>query len=128
MNEAGPPSPLRAGETIGRPVVPYCTFCHIIARKEPATVRYEDGDVIVFDNLLRWVPVMLLVAPKRHVSQEELWREMGSLGRVAVEMGKLYCPQGFRILSNFGHDAMQSQLHGHLHVLGGTHLGLYVAR
>jgi histidine triad (HIT) family protein len=105
-----------------------CTFCDIVARKEPATIRYEDDDVIVFDNVLGWVPVMLLVVPKRHVSQEELWQEMGSLGRVAVQMGKEHCPLGFRILSNFGYHGMQSQPHGHLHVLGGTHLGLYLAR
>jgi diadenosine tetraphosphate (Ap4A) HIT family hydrolase len=40
-------------------------------------------------------------------------------------MGKQHCPSGFRILSNFGHDAMQSQPHGHVHVLGGTFLGEY---
>ncbi len=32
---------------------------------------------------------------------------------------------GFRILSNFGHDGMQSQSHGHLHVIGGANLGPY---
>lgn len=106
----------------------YCTFCNIIERKEPANVRYEDDHVIVFDNVLRWVPVMLLVVPKRHITQEQVWQEMGALGRIAVEMGNQFCPEGFRILSNFGHDGMQSQDHGHLHVLGGTHLGLYLAR
>ena len=32
----------------------------------------------------------------------------------------------FRLLTNFGYDAMQSQEHGHLHILGGTFLGHYV--
>jgi histidine triad (HIT) family protein len=106
--------------------VTYCTFCEIIARREPATIRYEDDDVLVFDNVLGWVPVMLLVVPKRHLSQEELWLDVGAVGRVAVEMGRKYCPGGFRLLSNFGHDGMQSQPHGHIHVLGGAHLGMYV--
>ncbi len=104
----------------------YCTFCEIVAGREPATIRYEDDEVLVFDNLLRWVPVMLLVVPKRHVSQEELWRDIGRVGQVAVAMGNKYCPRGFRLLSNFGEDGMQSQPHGHIHVLGGTHLGIYV--
>ena len=104
----------------------YCTFCDIVARKEPATIRYEDDRVLVFDNVLSWVPVMLLVIPKEHVSQEELWRDVGPVGRVAVEMGQQYCPNGFRLLSNLGADAMQSQSHGHIHVIGGTHLGIYV--
>lgn len=97
-----------------------------MAGREPATIRYEDDEVLVFDNLLRWVPVMLVVVPKRHVSQEELWRDIGRVGQVAVAMGNKYCPRGFRLLSNFGEDGMQSQPHGHIHVLGGTHLGIYV--
>ena len=47
------------------------------------------------------------------------------LGNVAVNMGAMYCPNGFRLLSNFGHDGLQSQSHGHLHVIGGTPLGEY---
>ena len=38
----------------------------------------------------------------------------------------MYSPNGFRILSNFGYDGLQSQSHGHLHVVGGTFLGHYV--
>ncbi|MSQ27853.1 MAG: HIT domain-containing protein [Dehalococcoidia bacterium] len=104
----------------------YCTFCEIVARREPARIRYEDDEVLVFDNVLGWVPVMLLVIPKLHISQEELWSDIRAVGRVALEMGRTHCPGGFRLLSNLGHDAMQSQPHGHVHVLGGAHLGLYV--
>lgn len=105
----------------------YCVFCKIISREEPAKIRYETEDIIVFENRLRWAPVMLLVTPKEHVSQEEMWRSwMDRIGKVAVELGKELCPNGFRLLSNFGFDAMQSQEHGHLHLLGGTHLGPYL--
>ena len=102
-----------------------CMFCRIIAREEPADIVYEDEEVLVFRNRLRWVPVMLLVVPREHVTQEELWRRLGRVGEVAVEMGLTHCPTGFRLLSNVGFDAMQSQLHGHVHVLGGTFLGQY---
>jgi histidine triad (HIT) family protein len=103
----------------------YCVFCEIIAGREPADVLYRDEDVIVFRNLLRWVPVMLLVAPTRHLRQHELWRAMGPAAAVAVEMGERHCPNGFRLLSNFGFDALQSQEHAHIHVIGGTYLGHY---
>ena len=103
----------------------WCTFCRIVARTEPAEIVFEDGEVLVFRNRLRWVPVMLLVVPKAHLSQEDVWRRMGRVGEVAVEMGLAHCPGGFRVVSNFGHDAMQSQPHGHVHVLGGTFLGEY---
>jgi histidine triad (HIT) family protein len=104
----------------------YCVFCEIVAKREPADVLYEDDEVMVFRNRLRWVPVMLLAIPKAHMTQEELWRDMGRVGRVAVEMGRKFCPNGFRLLSNFGFDAMQSQEHAHVHILGGTFLGEYV--
>ena len=50
---------------------------------------------------------------------------MGRVGEIAVQMGKQHCPGGFRLLSNFGMDAMQSQEHAHVHVLGGMFLGEY---
>ncbi|MBI4233109.1 MAG: HIT domain-containing protein [Chloroflexi bacterium] len=105
----------------------YCVFCEIVAGREPATIRYQDAEVVVFENRLRWAPVMLLVVPRQHVTQDELWSNgtIARLGTVAVEMGVKWCPKGFRILSNFGHDAMQSQEHGHIHLLGGMHLGPY---
>ena len=87
---------------------------------------YEDDDVIVFRNVLRWVPVMLLAVPKQHLTQDELWTAlMGRVGSVAARLGAQYCPSGFRLLSNFGFDAMQSQEHGHVHIIGGTYLGHY---
>lgn len=104
-----------------------CTFCEIAAKRSPANVRYEDDEIIVIDNRLQWVPVMLLVMPKSHMTQEELWSNgiMGRVGRIAVDMGEQLCPSGYRLLANFGRDAMQSQEHGHLHVLGGMYLGPY---
>jgi histidine triad (HIT) family protein len=104
----------------------YCVFCEIVAKREPAEIIYEDDQVMVFRNRLRWVPVMLLAIPKAHMTQDELWRDMGPVGKVAVEIGRKFCPNGFRLLSNFGFDAMQSQEHAHVHILGGTFLGEYV--
>jgi len=106
---------------------PNCTFCDIVARTEPATIRYEDDDVMVFNNRLTWVPIMLLVIPKKHLSQAELWTDpiISKVTLAAVDMGATYCPNGFRVLANFGRDGMQSQAHGHVHVIGGTHLGPY---
>jgi len=104
-----------------------CVFCEIVAGRSPARIRYLDNDIIVIVNKLTWVPVMLLVMPKKHMGQIEMWSSglMPRLGDVAVEMGCIYSVNGFRILSNFGHDGMQSQSHGHLHMIGGTHLGPY---
>lgn len=104
----------------------YCIFCEIIARRAPANIRYEDDEVIAIDNMLRWTPVMVLVMPKEHITQAQLWEDMGRVGKVAIKIGQELCPHGFRLLSNFGWHAMQSQAHAHVHVLGGTPLGPYI--
>jgi histidine triad (HIT) family protein len=104
----------------------YCVFCRIIAGEEPANILYEDETMIVIQNILRWVPVMLLAMPKEHKTQSEAWQDIGHIGQIASELGKKLCPGGFRLTSNFGYDAMQSQEHAHIHILGGTFLGHYV--
>ena len=98
----------------------YCTFCEIVSGREPARVFYEDDDVMVFENVLGWSRVMMLAVPKQHRSQSELWADLGPVGRVAVEMGRKHAPEGFRVLSNFGSYGMQSQSHGHIHILDET--------
>lgn len=103
----------------------YCVFCEIVAKREPADILYESERVLVFRNRLRWVPVMLLAIPKRHMTQAELWRDMGEVGAAAVEVAEAQCPGGYRLLSNSGYDGMQSQPHAHVHILGGQFLGEY---
>jgi histidine triad (HIT) family protein len=109
------------------PMSSYCVFCEIIARREPATILYEDDNVIVFRNRLNWVPVMLLAVPKQHMEQSELWTSevITKVAKAAAEQGAAHCAGGFRLLSNFGYDAMQSQPHAHVHIVGGTFLGEY---
>ncbi|MEE8518871.1 MAG: HIT domain-containing protein [Dehalococcoidia bacterium] len=105
-----------------------CEFCEIAAGRLPKTVVREDDDLIVFKNSLTWVPVMYLIAPKAHMTQTEFWRSplFARASALGVELGESDAPEGFRIVSNFGEQAMQTQPHGHLHLLGGGMLGLYM--
>ena len=76
-----------------------------------------------------WFPTQLLLVPKEHMTQEELWASgdlLGRIGQLAVKLGSEKCPDGYRTVSNFGHDGLQSQMHGHVHLIGGKWLGLYV--
>jgi histidine triad (HIT) family protein len=95
----------------------FCVFCEIVAGRSPAEYVHQDEEVVVFRNRLRWVPVMLLAVPREHKTQSELWSALGRVGRVAFEMGRKHAPDGFRLVANFGPDAMQSQPHGHVHIL-----------
>ena len=103
----------------------YCIFCEIAVHKQPADILYEDDEFMVFRNRLRWVPTMLLAIRKKHCTQDELWQDLGRLGEIAVNVANTECPDGFRLISNFGYDGMQSQDHAHVHILGGMFLGEY---
>jgi histidine triad (HIT) family protein len=103
----------------------YCVFCEIAAKREPADILLETENVIVFRNRLQWVPVMLLAVPKKHMTQAELWSDMGEVGEAAVQAAQEHCPNGYRFISNSGYDGMQSQSHAHVHILGGQFLGEY---
>lgn len=107
----------------------FCIFCEVIARRSPGNIRYEDDELVVFDNRLDWVPVMLLVAPVAHRTQADMWNDpplLGKAGELAVRFGRELAPNGYRLLSNFGDDGLQTQEHAHLHIVGGAPLGLYV--
>lgn len=117
-----------------------CTFCRIVAGLEPARwVSPPDPDVqaclkagwapgldgggaVCFANRLRWERVMLLATPLGHLTQQQMWRgpSIGAVARLAVGIGLEQCPEGFRLLSNFGRAAHQSQPHAHLHIVSGT--------
>lgn len=105
-----------------------CDFCGIVSGREERTIRYEDDDLMVFKNKLTWVPIMLLVIPKIHMTQTEFWRSplFAKAAALAVDIAEQDAPEGFRFVSNFGEQAAQTQSHGHLHLLGGGEMGLYM--
>ena len=107
----------------------YCVFCEIITGYEPAEIYYENKQFIVFKNNLNWFPTQLLFVPLKHMTQSELWSSGSLISKIALkcnEIGELECPDGYRILSNFGKHGMQSQKHAHIHLIGGKQLGLYI--
>ena len=104
-----------------------CVFCKIAHHQIPATVVYEDDQVIAFDDLNPQAPVHTLVIPKKHyqditddVPAETLVAMTHAIKEVAAKKG---LEKGFRVISNKGADAGQTVMHFHLHVLGGKHLG-----
>ena len=108
-----------------------CIFCDIISLKEPTVFHHKESDFVVFENNLNWFPIQLLLTPTTHMTQSELWSSdklIKKMANHANEIGKTKCPDGYRILSNFGDHGMQSQQHAHIHVIGGKELGLYVSR
>lgn len=109
-----------------------CIFCKIIEGKLPSKTRFENEDLIAFEDLNPVAPIHLLIVPKRHFSN---LYEMTSSHEGLSLLSKLHqalpeivraCgleSQGFRLINNCGEDAGQTVMHVHYHLIGGLPLG-----
>lgn len=106
-----------------------CLFCRIVRKEIPASVVYEDDDVLVFNDINPQAPLHALVIPKRHIATlNDLSAPddalVGQMVRraAAVAEEKGYAARGFRTVFNTNAEAGQTVFHIHLHVLAGRGL------
>ncbi len=105
-----------------------CIFCKIVAGQIPATVVYEDDQVLAFRDINPVAPVHVLVIPKRHIvslqetqtGDEELLGALLAAARQVAQTEGLTC--GYRVSTNIGDDGGQVVKHLHFHVIGGRPL------
>ena len=105
-------------------------FTKIIDKKLPATILYEDKDVIAFLPLRLQAKVHVLIVPKREIPTINDINEndamlLGKLFLVAKKLAKEQgiAQTGYRLTMNMNEDAGQSVFHLHMHLLGGEKLG-----
>ena len=102
-----------------------CIFCKIIDGKIPSQKVYEDEFVLAFRDIAPATPVHILVIPKKHiVSAADITEENSSYAAKCFEAIAKIANQeglgnGFRVITNSGHDGCQTVFHLHFHVLGG---------
>lgn len=100
-----------------------CLFCRIVAGKIPATVVYEDADILALNDVFPRAPFHVLVVPRKHVATlSDLDDE--ALGGRLLQVVRRVARQGgvgdnFRLVVNNGDHAGQTVWHLHFHVLGG---------
>jgi histidine triad (HIT) family protein len=106
-----------------------CLFCRIVRKEIPASVIYEDDDVLVFNDINPQAPLHALVVPKRHVAtlNDLSSGDDGLVGQMvrraaAIAREKGYADRGFRTVFNTNAEAGQTVFHIHLHVLAGRGL------
>ena len=114
-----------------------CLFCKIAAKQIPASVVYEDDDLLAFKDIHPAAPVHLLVIPKQHVATLSDCTEAHTalLGKMLALAPKLAAQHGcavtydaagkpgggYKSLINSGPDGGQEVYHLHLHLIGGAH-------
>ncbi|HUG06378.1 MAG: histidine triad nucleotide-binding protein [Chloroflexota bacterium] len=100
-----------------------CLFCRIVAGKLPATVVYEDDDVVAIKDVFPRAPFHVLVVPRTHVAMLSDLDDEPLGGRLLQAVRRVARGGGvgdsFRLVVNNGDQAGQSVWHLHLHVLGG---------
>jgi histidine triad (HIT) family protein len=106
-----------------------CIFCRIAAGELPATKRYEDAEVLAFEDNNPVAPTHILVIPRKHLravsaAGPEDAAVLGGLLLVCREVAEQagIAADGFRVVINDGLNGGQAVDHLHAHVLGGRKL------
>ena len=110
-------------------------FEKIIDRELPATILYEDKDVIAFIPLRKQAPIHILIVPKKRIPtmndiKKKDTKLIGKLFMVAKQLAKEkgIAESGYRLTFNTNEDSGQSVFHIHLHLIGGKKLGPMVTQ
>lgn len=103
-----------------------CLFCKIIDKEIPATILYEDEQVIAFNDINPQAPHHIIIIPKKHIAtindiandDAALIGQMTLTGaKLAKELG--LADNGYRLVMNCNQHGGQTVFHIHLHLLGG---------
>jgi histidine triad (HIT) family protein len=102
-----------------------CVFCRIAAHEAPATIRFEDDDLVAFDAAPSATPLHVLVVPRRHVRSVAELTDVDLAGRLVLAAARIARDAGvpsFRLATNSG-APLQDVFHLHWHVMAGGDMG-----
>jgi histidine triad (HIT) family protein len=100
-----------------------CTFCKIARKEAPASMVYEDEDVIAFMSIQPINVGHTLVVPKKHyesiyeIPEEEVAHLYKIVKKLAYAVKKAVDAEGIRIVQNNGEAAGQVIFHMHVHII-----------
>jgi histidine triad (HIT) family protein len=101
-----------------------CVFCGIAAHTSPATIRFEDADLVAFDAVPKATPLHVLVVPRKHIRSVADLADVDLAGRLVLAATRIAADAGvtsFRLATNSG-APLQDVFHLHWHVLGGAEM------
>ena len=103
-----------------------CVFCEIVAGRNPATIEYQDDEILAFHDIYPKAPVHLLVIPKRHIESVMALTPddaplVGRMVLAAKRIGEArgLAERGYRLAIHAGPEGGQVVYHLHLHFLAG---------
>jgi histidine triad (HIT) family protein len=102
-----------------------CVFCRIAAHDAPATIRFENDDLVAFDAEPGVTPLHVLVVPRRHILSVADLDDVDLAGRLVLAAARIARDAGvtsFRLATNSG-APLQDVFHLHWHVMAGGKMG-----
>ena len=110
--------------------MPDCLFCRISTGEIPASIVYQDEQMVAFKDITPQAPTHILVIPRRHIATlNDLVPEddglVGEMTRRAAAIAKEQglADRGYRVLFNCNAEAGQTVFHIHMHLVGGRRMG-----
>ena len=102
-----------------------CIFCKIVKKEIPASIVYEDAELLAFKDINPIDKVHLLIIPKEHIENlfycnEEHKELLSKMMLLAPKLAKGSGLEGFRTMINTGEKGGQEVFHIHFHVYGGS--------
>ena len=106
-----------------------CLFCRITGGEIPATIVFQDDQMLAFRDINPQAPTHILVIPREHIASaaeltpqhDALW---GAMVRAAQHLAEDdgIADSGYRLVANVGDQGGQTVQHLHLHLLGGRQM------
>jgi len=100
-----------------------CNFCRIVSGENPASVVYDDGNVLAFMDLYPANVGHTLVVPREHwetiydIPEEVLSKLFAVVKRISIAVKEAVGAEGISILQFNGRASGQSVMHFHVHVI-----------
>ena len=112
-----------------------CVFCKIVNRELPATILYEDEEILAFKDIAPRAPHHIVIISKKHLADLASVTEadipmLGKICFVAAQIAsQLGIEQsGYRLITNCREDGGQEIPHLHFQLVGGVFLGAFITK
>lgn len=106
-----------------------CLFCNIARGEIPATIVFEDDDIMAFRDIRPQAPTHILLIPRKHIAtiNDTMDEDEQLLGKMILRARKLaqhegLSDAGYRLVFNVNSGGGQEVYHIHLHLLGGRQM------
>ena len=104
-----------------------CFFCKIAAGEIPATLLFNNEQLVAFSDIKPKAPTHILIVPKKHIATIDDTDPLdecllGQMVLAAKTIAHTKSLDGYRLIFNVNELGGQTVEHIHLHLLGGRQM------